>query len=473
MSVKAQTVSSLSEDRHRLRIEQSARRHLIQPWESMETLGRTVRTVVEGAEGVYVTDSHGNRLLDGPAGMWCVQVGHGRREIAEAMAAQALDLSYSSPWYTTNHPSAELAERIAAMTPGDLDHILFTTGGSTAVDSALRFVQFYNNCLGRPEKKHILSRQKAYHGSTYLAASCSGKERDKNLMDQADDLVSHLSAPNPYRRPERLTVEAYRDQLVAELENRILEIGPDRVAAFIAEPVLASGGVIVPPPGYHERTLDICRKYDVIYISDEVVTAFGRLGQWFASESVFNIQPDIITFAKGVTSGYVPLGGLAISDALLSKISGPDRKGIMFSNGFTYSGHPVSCAAALANIAIIEREDLLAHVRAIAPYFQDRLEELEDLPLVGEVRGLGLMACVECVADRDSKDPLELDRAVGMRIDRHCQARGLIVRPLINMCVMSPPLVISESEIDFMVDCLRQGIEATAADLRNEGVWTA
>lgn len=452
-------------------LEALATRHLVQPWEDLENLGREARQILTGAEGIYVHDAQGNRLIDGPAGMWCMQVGYGRREIAEAMAEQAMSLAYNSPWYSTSPVAAELAARIAEMTPGDLDHVFFTTGGSTAVDSALRFVQFFNNYQGRRDKKIILSRGGAYHGSTFLSASCSGKERDKNYFDFATDRVVHLSAPNPYRRPEGMSVEGFCDFLIEEMEAKILELGPERVAAFIAEPILASGGVLMPPPGYHQRAHALCRKYDILTIADEVVTAFGRLGHWFASEEVFGICPDIVTFAKGVTSGYVPLGGFAVSSSVIEQVSGPDAKGSVYSNGYTYSGHPVSCAAALANIRVIEQEGLLEHVREIAPYFQARLKELEELPLVGEVRGAGLMACVDCVADKQSKNPLALDKEVGGRIDAHCQELGLVVRPIYNMCVMSPPLIIQKPEIDRLVEILRRGIEMTQDDLEREGLW--
>lgn len=451
-------------------VEALARDHLIQPWAALEHLGGAVRTVVDGAAGIYVHDAKGNRLIDGPGGMWCVQIGHGRREIAGAIARQAMELAYNSPWYTTSGPAARLAGRIAEMTPGDLDRVFFTTGGSTAVDSALRFLHFFNNYLGRPEKKIILSRQRAYHGSTYLSASCSGKERDKNYFDFAADLVRHLASPNPYRRPDGISAEAFCDGLVAELEQAISDIGPERIAGFIAEPILASGGVIIPPDAYHIRTREICRKHDILYIADEVVTGFGRLGHWFASEKVFGIVPDMIIFAKGVTSGYVPLGGFAISQAVLDRVSGPGNKGAVYSNGYTFSGHPVACAAALANIEVIEKEGLLERVREISPYFLSRLKELEDLAIVGEVRGRGLVACIDCVADKESRNPLRLDYEVGNRIDSHCQALGLIVRPMINMCVMSPPLIIAEYQIDRMVEILREGIERTQADLRAEGV---
>ena len=443
----------------------------LHPWEDMAKVGKNKRTVIARSEGVYLYDTEGNRLLDGPAGMWCVNIGHGREEIAEAVAAQIRQMPYISPWSIANPPAAELSARLAPLTPGDLNHVFYTTGGSTAVDSALRFVMFYNNAMGRPEKKQSISRQGAYHGSTYLSASCSGKARDKELLDFDTDRVHLLPAPNPFRRPRGMSVEAFCDAKVKDLEDKILEVGADRIAAFIAEPILASGGVIVPPPGYHKRCLEVCRKHDVLYISDEVVTGFGRLGHWFASEAVFDIVPDIIISAKGITSGYVPMGAVFISDRLIAQFDA--EQAAVFSNGFTYSGHPVACAAALANIEVIERENLLEHVRDVGPYFQSRLRELEDIPIVGEVRGMGLMACVECVISKESQDPLELDYEIGNRIDRHCQSLGLLVRPIINMCVMSPPLIITRDQIDEMVDVLRKGIEMAMEDVRREGLWTA
>ena len=445
--------------------------YVVHPWEDIQKTGDNDRTIIGESDGIYVYDSDGNKLIDGPAGMWCVNIGHGRKEMAEAIAEQALRMPYYSPWSLGNVPAGELGEKLAQLAPGDLNHAFFTTGGSTAVDSALRFVSFFNNVLGRPEKKHIISRQKAYHGSTYLSASVSGKERDKTFLDFEKGFIHHLPDPNPYRRPDGMSVEDFCDEKVADLENKILELGADKVAAFIAEPILASGGVVVPPPGYHKRTLEVCRRHDVLYISDEVVTAFGRLGHFFASEDVFGIVPDIITMAKGLTSGYQPMGALVISDRLIQQVKERDAAVTVFSNGFTYSGHPVASAAALKNIEIIEREGLLEHAREVGPYLQERLKELMDIPIVGDVRGMGLMACVECVISQDSKNPLTLDYEIGARIDKHCQALGLVVRPLINMCVMSPPLTITKPQIDELVSILRQGIERAMEDVKREGLW--
>ncbi|MEQ9261280.1 MAG: aminotransferase [Roseovarius sp.] len=433
--------------------------HFMHPWESLGTSDPN-RPIAQGAEGIYLIDPEGKRYIDGPGGMWCVQIGYGRKEMAEAIAQQTLQIAYHSPWAFTSEPAALLARRISEMAPGDMNTVFFTTGGSSAVDSALRYVQFYNNLKGRPEKKLIIAREKGYHGSTYLAASVTGKERSRTRMDVDQNLVRFIGNVNPYVRPEGMSVEAWCDAKVKELEDTILEAGPENVGAFIAEPVLASGGVIVPPPGYHKRTLEVCRKYDVLYISDEVVTGFGRLGHWFASEEVYGIQPDIITCAKGLTSGYLPLGAMILSDRIWNEISSEDREHIMFSNGYTYSGHPVCCAAALKNIEIMEREGILEHVRAITPHFQARLQELRKYEIVGDARGEGLIGCVEGIAapGLPEEKRLAIDAEFGARVDAKCEEMGLIVRPLINMCVFSPPLIITESEIDKMFDILDRAI---------------
>ena len=452
-------------------INQLDNRYWVHPWEALDAIGSQNRAIAGRGEGIYLFNEKGEKLIDGPGGMWCTQIGYGRSDMAQAIADQVVKMPYNSPWSSTSEPAAVLAGKLARLAPADLDHVFFTTGGSTAVDSALRFVQFYNNVLGRPEKKMIISREKAYHGSTYLAASCSGKERDRTFMDTDTENVHFLPSVNYYHCGDGLTEEAFCLAKVDDLEQKILALGPDRVAAFIAEPVLSSGGVIVPPPGYHRRCLEVCRKYDVLYISDEVVTGFGRCGHWFASKDVFDIEPDIITSAKGLTSGYLPLGACIISDRLISQVSGKRAGGVVFSNGFTYSGHPVSCAAALKNIEIFEQEHILEHVRDVAPYFQQRIRELNDIPLVGEVRGVGLIGCVECVGE-EPRESLEFHKAIGNRIDEHCQKLGLILRPLFNMCVFSPPLIITRTQIDDMVGILEQGLRLTMEDLEREGLWS-
>lgn len=439
------------------------RRHHLHPWEHMGSWREGERFLVTRGEGIYVFDENGRRLIDGPAGMWAVQIGYGRREMADAIADQVMQLPYASPWFTTTSPAAELAEKVAALAPGDLNTVMFTTGGSTAVDTAIRTMHFLNNRLGRPEKKIVLAREKGYHGSTYLAASVTGKERDKSCFDFADDLVRFLPDVNPYLRPDTMSEAEWCDAKVADLERAIDELGAGRIGAFIAEPILCSGGVIIPPEGYHKRTLDLCRKHDILYISDEVVTGFGRLGHWFASKDVFGIEPDIITCAKGITSGYLPLGACIISDKVMDRMTGADHD-VLFPNGYTYSAHPVSSAAALKNIEIIEREGLLAHVRSVTPRFQARLSALGRSPIIGDTRGMGLIGCLEGLMDAGRDTPLEVQRNLGARLDAACEKRGLIVRPIINMCVFSPPLTITPEQIDELFDIIEDAVAEVGAE---------
>jgi len=431
------------------------REHFIHPWHDMKYWRDYDNMLVTEADGIYMYDETGKKFIDGPGGMWCVQIGYGQKEMAEAIAAQVMKMPFASPWTNVTEPSAILAKRIADFAPGDLNNVFFTTGGSTAVDTALRAMQFMNNSLGRPDKKIILAREKGYHGSTYLAASVSGKERDITKFDVESRLVHFLPNVNPYIRPDDMSVAAWCDAKIRDLESAIESIGADKIGAFIAEPILSSGGVIVPPQGYHKRTFDLCRQHDILYISDEVVTGFGRLGHWFASEKVYGIKPDMITCAKGLTSGYLPLGACIISDEMMGRMA---HKGeVLFSNGYTYSGHPVSCAAALKNIEILERDKILEHVQEISPYFQKRLAELKKFPIVGDARGHGLIGCIEARLSKDGSR-LEDERKIGMRLDEVCNDMGLIVRPLINMCVFSPPLIISKSQIDDMFNILEQAI---------------
>ncbi|MBT6106084.1 aminotransferase [Porticoccaceae bacterium] len=447
--------------------------HLLHPWGDLSALGEDdSSSVIVRGEGAYIFDAEGNRLLDGPAGMWCMQAGYGRREIADAVAEQMMTLSYATTFSLINNREVELAQRIAAQTPGDLNRIYFTTGGSTAVDAALRLCQLASNIQGTPQRKQILTREKAYHGSTYLSASVTGKERDKTAMDTIREGVHFLSAPCHYYYPQFETEAAFCDFLIAELEEKILEIGAENIMCFIAEPILASGGVIVPPADYHQRCWQMVKGYGITYIADEVVTGFGRLGHWFASEKVFDIVPDIIIFAKGVTSGYIPMGGYAVSDQFMAEISGDNADGCLYSNGYTWSGNPVACAAALASWDILEKENLLQNVLEVGPYFQEQLRTLAENPLVGNVRGTGLMAAVEMtIQGRDEEDLLEKDYAIGEMVDSHCQRLGLLVRPFINICIISPPLIITRAQVDELVTALREGLRLTLEDLREQGIW--
>ena len=443
-------------------------KHLLHPWADLPNLGQDHTTpLITRGEGVYVYDELGRKILDGPGGMWCMQVGYGRKEIADAISQQALTLSYASTFSVMHPKEIELATRIAKVTPGDLNRVFFTTGGSTAVDSALRLCHLVSNIKGKTTRKHILCREQGYHGSTFLSASVTGKERDKSLLDTEKDLVHFLSSPLSSSDKLQRGEKEFCDFLVAELEGKILEIGPENIMCFIAEPVLGSGGVVVPPEDYNRRTWEVVKRYGITYIADEVVTAFGRLGHWFVSEHLYGIKPDIITFAKGVTSGYLPLGGFAVSDAFMSQISHENADDNLFSTGYTWSANPICCAAALASWDILEREGILDHVKDVGPYFQSRLRELEKHDLVKEVRGVGLMAAVELEAPSyiPGASLLDRDYALGDLVDRHCYELGLMVRPLINVCILSPPLVISSMQVDELIEKLKSGIDLTHQQL--------
>jgi len=450
------------------------RDHYLHPWTDFSVFKETGSDVIAEGEGIYVFDSDGRRFIDGIGGLWCVNIGYGREEMAECLAEQARRICYYSTFtHLTTPPAAELAAKLAELAPARLSHVFYGTGGSMANDAAARIIHFYFNRLGKKNKKHIIARIDGYHGSTLLTASITGVMFDRIDFDVLMDFVHHIPCPNPYRRPDGMSVEEFCDEKVADLETKILELGPENVACFFAEPIMGAGGVIVPPPGYHRRTREVCTKYDVIYVSDEVVTGFGRLGHFFASEPVFDLTPDIITCAKGLTSGYQPLSATLLPDFMYDVISVPQAEGAMFTQGFTYSGHPIACAAGLKNIEIIEREDICGHVRAVGPYFEARLNTLRDLPIVGDVRGSHFMLCVEFVADKRTKALLPAEAKIGNLIARHCQARGLIVRPLGHLNVMSPPLIMTREQIDELVAIMRQAIEAAMDDLVRAGHWRA
>ena len=447
--------------------------HHVHPWTDFSTFKEKGSLVLAEAEGAYVSDIEGNRYLDGIGGLWCVNVGYGRKEIAQAMAEQAEKMVYYSSFgHHTSVPAAELAYKLATLAPGTLNHIQFGTGGSMANDTAIRMIHFYFNRLGKKTKKKIITRHDGYHGSTYLAMSLTGIGFDHQGFDIIDDgLIHRVSSPNTYRRPDGMSLAAFCDELVDEFDQKINELGAENVAAFIAEPIMGAGGVIVPPPGYHARMLEVCHKYEVLYIADEVVTAFGRLGHFFASEDVFGMVPDIITSAKGLSSAYAPLSATILSDEFYDVISEPQADGAMLTHGFTYSGHPVCCAAALKNIEIMEREDLCGHIRDVGPYLEQQLATLGDLDIVGDVRGSHFMMCVENVASKKTRELLAPEIQVGNRIADAAEKRGVLVRPIAHLNVLSPPLILDRNQIDTLVSVLRESIVEVMDDLTREGVW--
>ncbi len=442
------------------------RDHILHPWTHFDSFRDEGSLAVARGEGCYIYDTSDRRYLDANGGLWCNNIGLGRKDMATAIADQVERLAYSNTFSDmTSVPAAELAAKLAEIAPGSLNHIFFTTGGSQAVDTAYRLIQFYQRTRGKAEKRHIISRDGSYHGSTYIAMSIGGKKSDHiPQFDYETETIHHVSAPNCYRAPDGMSESAFCDHLIDELEAKIHELGPHTVAAFFAEPIMGAGGVLVPPADYHRRTRELCTEHDVLYVSDEVVTGFGRLGHWFSAKDVFGIEPDLITCAKGITSGYLPLGALLYSDQIHSVINGPDPDRV-FAHGFTYSGHPVCCAAAIENIRIMEDERILESVRETGPYLQQRLRELLELPTVGDARGHHLMACVESVENKATKAPFPGSVDIGKRVSSKCQEAGLIVRPIAHLNILSPSLVITREEIDFCVDTLAEAMIAVGKDL--------
>jgi adenosylmethionine-8-amino-7-oxononanoate aminotransferase len=449
---------------------QMDRDHALHPWTNFGPFERDGALVMDRGEGCWLWDAEGRRFFDAVGGMWCTNIGLGRREIAETMAEQALKLGFANSFVdTTNGPSARLAARLAELAPGNLNRVHFTTGGSTAVDTAYRMIHFFQTCMGRPNKTQVIARDYSYHGSTYISQSIGKRPGDRvPQFRYKDSGIHHIGAPNFYRAPVGMDEAAFCDHLVAEFEAKLAEIGPENVGGFFAEPIQASGGVIVPPEGYLPRIAAICRQHDILFVADEVVTAFGRIGHWFASLSEFGIQPDMITCAKGLTSGYIPLGALIFSDRIWEAMAADG--GRWFTSGFTYSGHPVACAVALKNIEIIDAENILGNVETVGAEFEARMKRLTDLPMVGDVRGRKLMICVENVADKASRALLPEDLDVGKRISNVAEAMGLMVRPLGHLNVMSPPLILSSDDVAFVGDTLEAAIRQVADDLTREGV---
>jgi adenosylmethionine-8-amino-7-oxononanoate aminotransferase len=405
-----------------------------------------------------VYDRHGDRYLDGLSGLFTVQVGHGRVELAEAAARQARELAYFPIWSYGTEPSLALAERITALAPGDLNRVFFTTGGSEAVEAAWKLARQYFHAIGEPRRTKIISRHLSYHGTTMGALSITGLPAIKAPFEPL--VPGAVKAQNAYRYrcADCAALDACTLRCADDIERRIVMEGPDTVAAVILEPVQNTGGALVPPPGYFERVREVCDRHGVLLISDEVICAFGRLGHWFGSDR-YRYQPDILTFAKGVTSGYAPLGGMLVSDRLAEPFRDAET---MFLHGITFGGHPVSCAVGLANLDVIEREGLNDHVLAHEDRFDEHLQALRDIPIVGDVRGAGYLRVVELVRDRDTRESFTDDECQWLlkgRISRELFARGLMCRTddrAEPVLVLSPPLIAGEEEFAFIAGVLRE-----------------
>ena len=450
-------------------LEQIDRDHFFHPYTALRTHAEAGPVVVQSGRGIYIRDRNGNEFIDGLAGLWCVNVGYGREEIAAAIYKQAQTLPYYHSFASMGtEPAILLAERIAQHTPDGLDRVFFGCSGSDANDTAIKMVWYYNNLRGKPDKKKIVARDRAYHGVTIAAGSLTGLDMVHKSFDLPIARVLRTSAPYPYRDMRAGESEQeFARRLAADLDRLIEAEGPGTVAAFIAEPVMGAGGVIVPPATYFPEIQKVLSKHDVLMIADEVICGFGRLGTWFGAERL-DIKPDMMTFAKGVTSGYQPLSGCILANRVWEEMLANMAQGQVFGHGFTYSAHPIAAAAGLANLDIMEREDLIGNADRVGAYFQKKLaSEIAPHPLVGEVRGSGLIAGIELSADKKTKRPFAPTVGAARIANNHCFRNGLLSRPLLNSDILgfSPPLIITEPEVDELVRRLRVSLDGALAEL--------
>jgi len=436
---------------------------LVHPYIDLATFRDSGPLIIERAQGVYVYDTEGRPYIEGMAGLWCTALGYGNAELVDAAAAQMRKLSFAHLFGGRSHdPAIELAEKLKEIAPVPISKVFFCNSGSEANDTQVKLVWYFNNALDRPNKKKIISRIKAYHGVTIAAASLTGLPGNHRDFDLPLPGFLHTDCPHHYRfAQEGESEEDFATRLAAELDALIVSEGPDTVAAFIAEPVMGAGGVIVPPQTYFEKIMAVCAKHDVFMISDEVICGFGRLGSAFGCQKL-GFVPHSISVAKALSSAYLPIAGVMIPEALYQALLTESKKIGTFGHGFTYSGHPVSAAVALKAIEIYARERIFDRAGKLAPQFQARLRALNGHPLVGEARGLGLIGGVELVADKASKRSFLPQQAVGQRAVKFAEAEGLIVRSVIgDVLTLCPPLVISQSEIDELFDRLTHALDLT------------
>ena len=444
--------------------------HYLHPATDHKALAEKGARIIVRGDGIYVWDSEGQKILDGMSGLWCVNVGYGRRELAEAAYQQLLQLPYYNSFFnTSNVPAIELAGKLAQIAPAGFKHVFFTGSGSEGSDTVVRLVRRYWDLHGQPQRKTIISRWNAYHGSTVAGASLGGMKGMHAQGDLPIPNIVHIDQPYHFQHlldGGAMSADEFGLACARQLEDKILELGADRVAAFIGEPVQGAGGVIIPPSTYWPEIQRICDKHGILLVSDEVICGFGRTGHWFGCETM-GFQPDLMTFAKGVTSGYIPLGGVMVGDRVAKVLI---EQGGEFEHGYTYSGHPVACAVALANIQIIQDQHLVTHVHDdVGPHLAQAYALLAEHPLVGAAETCGLMGALLLVKDKAKLTPFDAAVGIGMVCRGHCFANGLIMRAVGNRMIIAPPLVITRSQIDEMVALIRRCLDLTLADARRHG----
>ena len=440
--------------------------HFLHPFTDFQSLAKKGSRIITRAQGIYLWDSDGHRLLDAMSGLWCVNVGYGQPALVDAAARQMRELPFYNAFFQTATPPAiALAELLAEITPPQFQHVFFTNSGSEGNDTVVRMVRRYWLLLGQPERQVIISRHNAYHGSTMAGASLGGMQGMHAQGGLPIPGISHIDQPYWIEHGQGESRDAFGLRAAAWLEQRILALGPDNVAAFIGEPVQGAGGVIIPPATYWPEIARICDQYGVLLVSDEVICGFGRTGHWFGCETL-GFSPDLMTFAKGVTSGYLPLGGVMVGERVARVLI---EQGGEFEHGFTYSGHPVACAVALANIGLIRELGLVERVRDdLGPYLAAAFEGLRDHPLVGDVETCGLMGALLLAKTSDPLTLFEADTNIGMVCRSHCFANGLVMRAVGPRMIIAPPLVISHDQIDEMTALIRRCLDLTLSDALRE-----
>ena len=438
--------------------------HVVHPYSNLDTHEQRGPVVIVRGDGCYVEDENGKRYLEGMSGLWCASLGFSEKRLVNAAMAQFNTLPYYHLFNHRSHPPGiALAEALTGIAPEGLNHVLFANSGSEANDAAVKLVWYYNNQLGRPQKKKIISRLYGYHGVTVASGSLTGLVHVHRDFDLPIPQVLHTDCPSYYHfgKPGE-SEEQFAHRLADNLEQLIIKEGPETVAAFIAEPIIGSGGVIVPPAGYFERVQAILKKYDVLFIVDEVICGFGRTGQMFGSDSL-NLKPDMMTVAKGLSGAYQPISGLLLTDAIHDALKAGSRKHGAFAHGLTYAAHPVASAVALEALNIYRDRRIVEHVQSVAPYFFERLNALADHPLVGQVRGMGLLAGVEITADKATKTPFPPEAAIGAWIQAKAMEHGVIVRAIANCIALCPPLICERQHIDELVDGLAKALDQAQA----------
>jgi putrescine aminotransferase len=445
--------------------------HHMHPFTADGALAKKGARIMTRAEGVWLHDSEGNKIIDGMAGLWCVNVGYGRKDLAQVAKNQIEELTYYNTFFQTSHvPAIALAAKIAELAPGDLNHIFYAGSGSEANDTNIRLVRRYWDVKGQPERKTIISRKNAYHGSTMGGGSLGGMSAIHAQGGLPIPGIVHIGQPDWWSEGGSMTPEEFGLVRARELEDKILELGADKVAAFIGEPVQGAGGVIVPPSTYWPEIQRICDKYGVLLIADEVITGFGRTGNWFGSQT-FGIKPHIITIAKGLSSGYLPIGGSIVCDEIATVVGGAGD----FNHGYTYSGHPVAAAVALKNLEIIEEEGIIDHVRNVAhPYLAERWHALQDHPLVGETKLVGLMGSLALTPNKEARAKFATEAGtVGFRCRERCFANNLVMRHVGDRMIISPPLVITTAEIDILIERAVKSLDECYAGLKGDDMLKA